>query len=89
MAQMRVTGGAQNFGASHEKAAVVLFGDGFAFQRRVKTGPACPAFKLGLRVEQGRATADTMKRARCFREIVVGMGAFCPMFARDLIGQIA
>ena len=89
MTQMRVAGCAQHLGPAHEKAAILFLGDGFAILRRIKAWPTRAAFKLRFRIEQSGATADAVKCPRPFGKVVVGARTLCPVFARDLVREIA
>lgn len=85
---MRLAAVAVHLGPFHEKAPVDAFADHFWIDRLVEAGPACAAVEFMGLVKDGCSAADTHVGAGVFGEILVAAGALCPVFARDLIGQI-
>src|SRR5574341_1888995 len=71
VAQVGVAAAAEDFGAAHEEAAVVLGGDRVGGHGLVEAGPAGAGVELGVGGEQGVAAAHERVSAGFFRVVVL------------------
>ncbi len=87
MPQMCVTIRAGNFGSLHEQLVIRSLDDCVRCQGAKKAGPPSTRIKLGLRVEERRATASASECAAGLWKIVVAECRFRAAFSCDFVGQ--
>src|SRR5215472_4099881 len=82
MAQVRIAGGTQHFGAAHRVTRIHLLADILASNRRVEAGPAAARVELRVGLEKRRTAAHAAVHARLLGVPVLAaertLGAFLP-----------
>ena len=90
MAQVGAAPAADDLGATHEQAAILMLGDAFGSERGGEAGPAATGIEFGRRLEQRLAAADAAVGAGLLAvPVFAAEGALGALLALTIIAAMA